>query len=252
MFGRAGHRSSNGLLHRGLSSASRCRQDQNRSPRRRELGEVGEGRGCRPAAHGFTERLPRPVRVQRGRRMENARWSWRQARQCPRFELLVRGSTGLGFRRDHRGAACGVARTSLDRVSLGMPTTPSLRGRRRTGPCSVWDRGNTQYVAYSVGNYGDGKFNGETWRRLTYGPSLYAPSLYADSDSRPCMTFWMRDIQIGARGGPGHTAFHTECRFRVTASSRTPHPDVASRRAIQMEPGGRGEECARRGVDPRW
>jgi beta-fructofuranosidase len=41
---------------------------------------------------------------------------------------------------------------------------------------SVHDRGTLHYVACAVGAYGDGRFEPETWYRLTYGPAPYAAS----------------------------------------------------------------------------
>jgi beta-fructofuranosidase len=91
---------------------------------------------------------------------------------------------------------------------------------------SVWDADRLHYVVYALGLYAEGRFDAETWGRLTYGPSYYAPSLFFDREQRPCLSFWMRGI---ADAGAGWAGAHSVPHLLSLAGDRLramPHPDI--------------------------
>jgi beta-fructofuranosidase len=93
---------------------------------------------------------------------------------------------------------------------------------------SVWAEHQTHYEAYAVGDLVDGRFIAREWRRLTYGPGHYAGSAFTDSDGRPCLLHWLRDVVdpegtwAGAHSVPHVLSLQGD---RLVAH---PHPVVAS------------------------
>src|SRR6476469_6900174 len=91
---------------------------------------------------------------------------------------------------------------------------------------SVWDADNPHYTAYALGTYSEGRFQADTWGRLTYGPSYYAPSMFLDSEQRPCLTFWMRGIaDPDVEWAGAHSVPHL-LRLEGDHLVADPHPDI--------------------------
>lgn len=68
---------------------------------------------------------------------------------------------------------------------------------------SVWDDHVLHYVVYALGNFQDGKFDAQTWGRLSFGDSLYAPSFFRDAAGGASLLFWLRhvdDVEAGWAG----------------------------------------------------
>lgn len=99
-------------------------------------------------------------------------------------------------------------------------------GDRHAMVSSVWDADNLHYAAYALGSYADGRFQADTWGRLTYGPSYYAPSLFFDSEQRPCLSFWMRGVEDHEAGWAGAHSVPHVLSLHGDVLVATPHPDI--------------------------
>ena len=113
-------------------------------------------------------------------------------------------------------------------------------GSRRVMVSSIWEADQLHYAAYAVGEWNQGRFDAQSWGRLTYGNSYYAPSLLTDAEGRPCLVFWMRGIGDTEAGWQGaHSVPHLLSLIggRLVAS---PHPDVVAHRG-PLSPDGRVE-----------
>jgi beta-fructofuranosidase len=67
-------------------------------------------------------------------------------------------------------------------------------GDRHVLVVSVWEADALHYVAAAVGRFADGRFDAESWHRLTWGESYYAASAFRDRDGRPGLVFWLRGV----------------------------------------------------------
>ena len=84
---------------------------------------------------------------------------------------------------------------------------------------SVWEPDRLHHVAYRVG---------ETWRRLTYGPSHYAGSVFTDTDGRPGMVTWLREVT--GDGWAGATSLPATLSLSSDRLVARPHDAVLGRR----------------------
>lgn len=114
---------------------------------------------------------------------------------------------------------------------------------------SVWDADNLHYTAYALGTYSDGRFQADTWGRLTYGPSYYAPSLFPDSDQRPCLSFWMRGIADPDAGWAGAHSVPHLLRLEGDHLVADPHPDIER---YHQPAGTESPSAAAQAVDITW
>jgi beta-fructofuranosidase len=62
---------------------------------------------------------------------------------------------------------------------------------------SVWDDDELHSVAAAVGRFADGRFDAESWHRLSWGESYYAASAFRDAEGRPGLVFWLRGVHDG-------------------------------------------------------
>jgi beta-fructofuranosidase len=102
---------------------------------------------------------------------------------------------------------------------------------------SIWDDDVLHYAGYSVGGYVDGRFEADTWGRLSFGDSYYAPSFFRDRDGRPCLMFWMRGV---ADAGEGWSSCLSLPHVLSVADGRlvaAPHPDLDARRGREARDG---------------
>jgi beta-fructofuranosidase len=68
---------------------------------------------------------------------------------------------------------------------------------------SVWDDGQLHSVAGAVGRFADGRFDVESWHRLSWGDAHYAASAFTDAGGRPGLVCWLRgvaDVDAGWAG----------------------------------------------------
>jgi beta-fructofuranosidase len=70
-------------------------------------------------------------------------------------------------------------------------------GDRHVLVVSVWADDELHWVACAVGRFADGRFDVESWHRLTWGESHYAASAFRDRDGRPGLVFWLRGMHDG-------------------------------------------------------
>jgi beta-fructofuranosidase len=68
---------------------------------------------------------------------------------------------------------------------------------------SVWDAERLHSVACAVGRFADGRFEADSWHRLSWGSSHYAASGFYDAGGRPGLVFWLRGIADPAAGWAG-------------------------------------------------
>lgn len=90
---------------------------------------------------------------------------------------------------------------------------------------SVWQDDELHYVAYAVGRLADGRFDADSWGRLTYGDSYYAPSFFRDRDGLPCLISWMRGA--GDAGRASALSVPHVLRLEGDTLVAEPHPGVA-------------------------
>jgi beta-fructofuranosidase len=101
---------------------------------------------------------------------------------------------------------------------------------------SVWDADVLHYVAYGIGDYRGGRFEADTWRRLTYGPSHYAATSFLDTTGRRGMLTWLREVDdpngtwAGALSLPMLLSVDRVGADRVSGGRNrlvaTPHPNL--------------------------
>jgi beta-fructofuranosidase len=91
---------------------------------------------------------------------------------------------------------------------------------------SVWDADTLHYVGYALGRYANGRFEADSWGRLTFGPSYYAPSSFRDAAGRPCLTFWMRGVSDLSAGWAGAHSIPHVLGIDGDRLTARPHPDL--------------------------
>ncbi|AND16458.1 glycoside hydrolase family 32 protein [Rathayibacter tritici] len=120
---------------------------------------------------------------------------------------------------------------------------------------SVWDDDVLYYAGYGVGSYANGRFDADTWGRLSFGESYYAPSFFRDADGRPCLMFWMRGVEDGDVGWSSALSVPHVLEIRDGSLVTTAHPSLEAARAgradlsriagqvvdLEWTPGGIGE-----------
>lgn len=131
------------------------------------------------------------------------------------------------------GVAAQRRRTDRDPVWTGAiwecPQLLEIDGRHVL-ITSVWDDDVLHYVAYAIGVHREGRFEAETWGRLTFGDSLYAPSYFRDAAGRACLMFWLRNIGDPKAGWQGAHSIPYVLRIDGDRLVATPHPGLAVRR----------------------
>lgn len=129
---------------------------------------------------------------------------------------------------EYEGIAARRSSTVTDPVWTGSlwecPQILEVDGRHVL-LASVWQHDVLHHVAYGIGRYVNGRFDVNTWGRLTYGPSYYAPSYFRDVNERPNVVLWLRGITdtgagwIGSHSVP-HTLHLVDDRLVATPSDR--------------------------------
>lgn len=131
------------------------------------------------------------------------------------------------------GVAARRPRTERDPVWTGAlwecPQLLEIDGRHVL-ITSVWDNDVLHHVAYAVGVHRDGRFDAETWGRLTFGDSHYAPSYFRDAAGRACVMFWLRDIGDPSEGWQGAHSVPYVLALDGDRLVATPHPGLAAHR----------------------
>jgi len=113
---------------------------------------------------------------------------------------------------------------------------------------SVWDDDVLHHAGYAIGAYHEGRFEAETWGRLTFGESYYAPSFFRDAAGQPCLTFWMRGIADEDAGWASAHSVPHRLRLDGDVLVAEPHPDLLRRRGPQCV-GGHVDSLA---ADIEW
>jgi beta-fructofuranosidase len=113
---------------------------------------------------------------------------------------------------------------------------------------SVWDADTLHYAGYALGRYADGRFEAESWGRLTYGASYYAPSSFRDAAGRPCLMFWMRGVEDAVGGWAGALSVPHVLGIDGDRLTAEPHPDLTGYHRTPAE----GRMVAGTAADVRW
>ncbi|MCM6761222.1 glycoside hydrolase family 32 protein [Rathayibacter sp. ZW T2_19] len=113
---------------------------------------------------------------------------------------------------------------------------------------SVWDDDVLHYAGYGVGTYSDGRFEAETWGRLSFGGSYYAPSFFRDAEGRPCLMFWMRGVEDHEAGWSSALSVPHVLAARDGRLVVTPHPSLEAARTGRADLG----RVEGRAVDLEW
>lgn len=95
---------------------------------------------------------------------------------------------------------------------------------------SVWQDHVLHYVAYALGNFQDGKFDAQTWGRLSFGDSLYAPSFFRDADGGASLLFWLRHVEDVEAGWAGAHSVPYSLSIIDDRLVATPHRNLESHR----------------------
>ncbi|SMH27835.1 beta-fructofuranosidase [Rathayibacter oskolensis] len=104
---------------------------------------------------------------------------------------------------------------------------------------SVWDADVLHYAAYGIGDYAEGRFEARDWGRLSFGDSYYAPSFFRDAEGRPCLMFWMRDVEDAEAGWSSALSLPHLLAVREERLVLLPHPAWSGVRPV--EPGEAGD-----------
>jgi beta-fructofuranosidase len=103
-------------------------------------------------------------------------------------------------------------------------------GDRHVLVVSVWDDGALHSVAAAVGRFADGRFDAESWHRMSWGDSHYAASAFSDREGRPGLVCWLR----GVPAEPADWAGATSLPYRLGLDGDRPvlslHPVLAEQR----------------------
>lgn len=86
-----------------------------------------------------------------------------------------------------------------------------------------------RYVGCAIGRWADGRFDAESWGRLTFGGRHYAPTFLRDAHGRPTLVFWLQDIR-----GAGWAGAHSIPYLLALQGDDlvlSPHPDIERYRA---------------------
>ncbi|MDO8150004.1 glycoside hydrolase family 32 protein [Isoptericola sp. b408] len=102
---------------------------------------------------------------------------------------------------------------------------------------SIWDDDVLHYAGYAIGSYADGRFEADTWGRLSFGDSYYAPSFFRDRDGRPCLMFWMRGVRDDDAGWSSCLSVPHVLSVVGERLVATPHPDLDARRGREAVDG---------------
>jgi beta-fructofuranosidase len=113
-------------------------------------------------------------------------------------------------------------------------------GDRHVLVVSVVQEDVLHYVAAAVGSYADGRFEADSWTRLTYGdPAPYAASAYRDAQGRPGLVAWFRGVADPGGGWAGALTIPTLLSLDGAGRPRlAPHANVAAARP-EVSAGGR-------------
>ena len=76
-------------------------------------------------------------------------------------------------------------------------------GDRHVLVVSVWEADALHYVACAVGRFAAGRFEAESWHRLSWGDSCYAASAFRDREGGPALVFWLRGVDDAPGGWAG-------------------------------------------------
>ncbi|WP_166846582.1 glycoside hydrolase family 32 protein [Isoptericola sp. BMS4] len=114
---------------------------------------------------------------------------------------------------------------------------------------SIWDDDVLHHAGYALGSYADGRFEADTWGRLSFGDSYYAPSFFRDREGRPCLMFWMRGVRDDDAGWSSCLSIPHVLSVVDGRLVATPHPDLGARRRREIEG---GETVVDTVVDMEW
>ena len=96
---------------------------------------------------------------------------------------------------------------------------------------SIFDEGELHYAGAAVGTMVDGRLAVETWQRISHGDSYYAPSFFRDSESRPCLMFWMRGFGGEEAGWASALSVPHLLSVKNRRLHLEPHPHLTERLA---------------------
>jgi beta-fructofuranosidase len=95
---------------------------------------------------------------------------------------------------------------------------------------SVWQPFVPYYEAYAIGTYADGRFEAETWGRLSYGPAYYAGSTYLDEAGRRGLIYWLRGIAPLSGGWASANSVPHVLELHGDRLVAAPHPALSAAR----------------------
>jgi beta-fructofuranosidase len=106
-------------------------------------------------------------------------------------------------------------------------------GDRHVLVVSVWDDGDLHSVAAAVGRFAGGRFDAESWHRLSWGDSHYAASAFTDRDGRPGLVCWLRGVPGVGADWAGATSLPYLLGLDGGRPVLTVHPALAGQRSTQ-------------------
>ncbi|NDI47981.1 glycoside hydrolase family 32 protein [Goekera deserti] len=96
---------------------------------------------------------------------------------------------------------------------------------------SVWHDGLAQYVACSVGDLHDGRFQPSTWQRFTANDALYATTSFLDDQRRRSAVSWVRESAAPGPAWAGALSLPVLLGLDGDRVTIDPHPDVDTLRS---------------------
>jgi beta-fructofuranosidase len=107
-------------------------------------------------------------------------------------------------------------------------------GDRHVLVVSVWEADALHYVACAVGRFADGRFDIDSWHRLSWGDSYYAASAFRDRDGRPGLVFWLRGVHDVPLGWSGAISLPYLLTLDGDRPILTPHESLLAERGPQQ------------------
>jgi beta-fructofuranosidase len=138
---------------------------------------------------------------------------------------------------EYAGPVAGRHRDERDPLWTGaMWECPQLLriGERHVLVVSVWEADALHYVACAVGRFADGRFDADSWHRLTWGDSYYAASAFRDGERRPGLVLWLRDVHDGPETWSGAISLPYLLTLDGDRPVLSPHAVLAEQRDGQV------------------